>query len=203
VPRAEFFRNFNLFVRSEFLVRSACEDLIAEIRARPLDKARLSSGLDENVRRARESALPGTHGDSMWAKFRQLKPEIERHFGLALEDSEPPRFLSYGPGDFFVPHFDSNTSPGEPDFIQRRRISVVVFLNGTRNDLPENDFEGGDLMLYGLMKEPEWVNCGLPVTPEPGLLIGFPSATGHEVRPVTSGRRFSIASWYYSASATG
>ena len=201
MPRAEFFRNFNLFVLSGFLDRAACEDLIAEIRDRPLDKALLSTGLDENIRRARETALRDTHGPSIRSKLRKLKPDIERHFGVALEDCEHPQFLNYSAGDFFLPHLDSSSSPEEPDFIVRRRISVVVFLNGTNNELPLNNFEGGDLVLYGLMKEPEWVNCGLPVTPETGMLMGFPSATQHEVRPVISGQRFSIASWYYSAAA--
>ncbi|MDO8432477.1 MAG: 2OG-Fe(II) oxygenase [Candidatus Binatus sp.] len=131
-----------------------------------------------------------------------MKPSIERHFSLALQDCEYPPFLSYGVGDFFVPHLDSSTSPDAAEYLRQRRISIVVFLNNRRSDAPDNDFDGGDLVLYGLMKEPEWLNCGLPVTPETGLLIGFPSDTPHEVRPVTSGRRFSIASWYYSPSDT-
>jgi len=31
---------------------------------------------------------------------------------------------------------------------------------------------------------------------EAGTLVAFPSETTHEVTPVTSGERFSIASWY-------
>lgn len=198
MPSADFFRNFNLFILKEFLDRACCESLLSEFRKRPASKSQLTRGLDEDVRRSQEIDLRESVGPSIRAGLRELKPKVESHFDLKLHDCEHPQFLSYGVGDFFRPHSDGSASPDAAEYLRRRRVSVVVFLNDRRNDNHENDFDGGDLVLYGLMKEPEWVNCGLPVAPEAGLLIAFPSDIEHEVRPVTAGRRFSIASWYYA-----
>jgi predicted 2-oxoglutarate/Fe(II)-dependent dioxygenase YbiX len=199
VPRAEFFRNFNLFVLKNFLDRTFCETLIRQIESRSLERSQLTRGLDEKVRRSQDTALFDSLGPLVRSKLRELKLDIERHFNLALDDCEHPQFISYGVGDFFSPHLDSSTSPDVPEFIHQRRISIVVFLNDKRNGSAKHEFDGGDLTFYGLMTQPEFVNCPLPVTPESGLLVGFPSNTIHEVRPVVSGRRFSIASWYYAS----
>jgi predicted 2-oxoglutarate/Fe(II)-dependent dioxygenase YbiX len=46
-------------------------------------------------------------------------------------------------------------------------------------------------VLYGLLGEKH----GIPISGEPGLLIGFRADTVHEVRPVTRGRRYAVLSW--------
>jgi predicted 2-oxoglutarate/Fe(II)-dependent dioxygenase YbiX len=198
VPSADFFRLLGVLVLKEFLDRASCENLISEICASRQHKALLTRGLDETVRKSQQTTLLESCGPSVRSRLRELKPELERHFDSLLEDCEQPQFLNYGTGDFFRPHLDNSSQADSPEFLLRRRISIVVFLNSARNDAPENDFGGGELVLYGLMKGVEWQKCGFPVTPETGLLMGFPAQTLHEVRPVTFGRRFSIASWFYS-----
>ena len=55
---------------------------------------------------------------------------------------------------------------------------------------------GGNLTFYGLMDNETFGKFGLPLVGEPGMLITFPPNLGHEVTEVTSGERFTIATWY-------
>jgi predicted 2-oxoglutarate/Fe(II)-dependent dioxygenase YbiX len=64
--------------------------------------------------------------------------------------------------------------------------------------LNEVGYNGGKLILYGLIPTPDWEHYGFPVTAETGLLIAFRSDIFHEVTPVTAGERFTIVSWFFS-----
>ena len=112
--------------------------------------------------------------------------EIERHFAVTLGSCEPPQFLRYEPGDFFVAHQDGNT-PLVRDETRLRRISIVVFLN--------TGYDGGVLTLHG--SYPDY-HVRHPIVGTPGALVAFRSETTHEVTPVTEGERFAIVSWYRS-----
>jgi predicted 2-oxoglutarate/Fe(II)-dependent dioxygenase YbiX len=72
----------------------------------------------------------------------------------------------------------------------------VIFLNGTADDDAPAGYTGGELTFHGLLNGAEWEKCPFPLTAEPGLLVAFRSDTVHEVRPVTSGRRYTIVSWF-------
>jgi SM-20-related protein len=73
----------------------------------------------------------------------------------------------------------------------------VVFLNRQAATPAPNAYGGGSLVLYGLLDEARWKLKGFPVIGEAGLLVGFRSNLIHEVKPVTHGTRFTIASWLY------
>jgi predicted 2-oxoglutarate/Fe(II)-dependent dioxygenase YbiX len=147
--------------------------------------------LDERVRKVWcadvGSAISAPVLDAFW----RLKPELESHFSRPLTEFEGPDFLIYEPGAFYRPHLDNGTH------YQRRSTSVVLFLNGAeREPAGSNGYAGGELTFYGLVDGAQWANCPIPVTAAPGLLVAFPSATLHEVRPVTAGRRCSVVGWF-------
>ena len=59
-----------------------------------------------------------------------------------------------------------------------RKLSMVAFLS--------DDYEGGELEIEN----------DTPMTKEAGNLIFFPSFISHQVKPVTSGERFSLSNWF-------
>jgi predicted 2-oxoglutarate/Fe(II)-dependent dioxygenase YbiX len=81
--------------------------------------------------------------------------------------------LRYSDGEEYKPHYDGGTDIG-------RSISAITYLNG--------DYEGGEL---------EFVNFGIKIKPEPGMLILFPSnyAYRHVAHPVTKGTKYAIVTW--------
>ena len=117
------------------------------------------------------------------------KSALEAHFGISLNDCEPPQFLRYKEGDFFVRHQDGNTHQLDFDHLRVRRISIVVFLNDFSDEPEANCYSGGLLHFYD-----QQGTYGLPG--ETGLLVAFSADTLHEVVPVTSGERFTIISWF-------
>lgn len=109
--------------------------------------------------------------------FRQTFDPIEQDyssiFGISLKSHNPYKILKYEVGGKFESHMDD----GGGNF---RRVSTVYYLN--------DDYEGGELCF------PQF---GIELKPKAGDMIVFPSAYvySHSVKPVTSGNRFSIASW--------
>lgn len=83
------------------------------------------------------------------------------------------QILKYSDGQEYKPHYDGGTWLG-------RAISAIVYLNA--------DFEGGEL---------EFVNFGIKIKPQPGMLILFPSnyAYTHIAHPVVSGAKYAIVTW--------
>ncbi|MDX6612880.1 MAG: SM-20-related protein [Blastocatellia bacterium] len=126
----------------------------------------------------------------------QQKAPLEEYFRRRLIDCEPPQFLHYREGDFFVRHQDGNTEQLEFDHLKIRRISIVVFLNSFSAEAKAGTFCGGQLNFYDqddkAAAEP-WV---FSLKGEAGLLVAFPADTFHEVMPVVRGERFTIISWF-------
>jgi predicted 2-oxoglutarate/Fe(II)-dependent dioxygenase YbiX len=44
----------------------------------------------------------------------------------------------------------------------------------------------------------DFVDLGVAVDPVPGRLVLFPSTMVHEVKPVVSGDRFTVVTWYHA-----
>lgn len=95
------------------------------------------------------------------------KHEIEEMY------HEPYNMLKYRDGQHYKAHSDGTTNTG-------RSISAIVYLN--------NDYDGGEV---------EFVNFGIKIKPEPGMLLLFPSnyAYRHVAHPVTSGTKYAIVTW--------
>jgi len=200
MPSLEFFRHLGLFVCRNFFDTPLCEWLAAEIAGSIGEKARITGRggeefIDESQRRVLSAVnVKRSASHLVKARLRELKPALERHFQIPLAGCQGPMFLSYEKGGFYTAHSDA--SLGAPAGIQARRVSVVIFLNQASEEPDGNCYGGGGLKFYGLLGGEQWERCAFTLDPEPGLLIAFPSATFHEVRPVTHGRRFTIVAWF-------
>ena len=103
-----------------------------------------------------------------------------------IQAAEDFQVLKYNKGDFYVTHEDgsgdhlSTYDMPDNEFLNNRvrKISMVAFLS--------DGYEGGELEISG----------ETPMTKEAGNLIFFPSFISHQVKPVTSGERFSLSNWF-------
>jgi predicted 2-oxoglutarate/Fe(II)-dependent dioxygenase YbiX len=86
---------------------------------------------------------------------------------------ESYNMLRYSGGQEYKAHADGFTESG-------RCVSAIIYLN--------NDYEGGEV---------EFVNFGIKIKPEPGMLLLFPSnyAYRHIAHPVTSGTKYALVTW--------
>jgi PKHD-type hydroxylase len=93
---------------------------------------------------------------------------------------KPPLISRYGEGMNYGWHVDDALMAGDPKI--RSDISLTVFLNS-----PE-DYEGGELVISSPFGEQE---VKLPA----GAAVVYPSATLHQVAPVTAGERLAAVTW--------
>ncbi|WP_051355473.1 2OG-Fe(II) oxygenase [Mesorhizobium erdmanii] len=184
----------------EALDKAACDALCGEIRGAAGHDAGLLGRSGQKpawpqVRRTRRAEVSPATEALIERLLARQKPDLERHFGVALGAFEKSQFLHYREGDFFVPHQDGNT-PLIHDESRFRKISAVIFLNAQSDDPSPQNYAGGSLVLHGPYTGPD-LRIALPALP--GSLVAFRSETTHEVTPVTRGERFTIVSWYRGA----
>jgi SM-20-related protein len=202
MPSTNLFGRLGLFVDEHFLDVESCERIRKHISGGDRELAGVHKGtgesaIDTNIRRVQQTTLPRPLREQLEIHFLAIKPALQAHFNTQLEGAEDPAFLSYRPGDFYHPHRDGSDDSEAPEFLRRRRVSVIVFLN-TETERPEDDsYCGGAVVFYGLVKKEGWEKYGFPLNGRAGLLVAFQSHVVHEVKPVTSGERFTMVSWYY------
>jgi len=201
MPGADFFRHLGLFVVRDFLDPAACQELCKSMAAAPGRKAYIARAyeklLDESVRRVECITLDKTLTAPLQQRIAGLKPDLEKHFGVALEGCEPPDFLVYRQGDFFIAHYDGGSHSKQRE-LRQRRVSAVIFLNRESREPEDGETYGqGNLTFHGIMEGPEWDKCIFALNAEPGLFIAFPAGLVHEVTPVSFGRRFTVVTWFY------
>ena len=185
------------FEVKSFLSPAECAALRAELRQAAGSQAAVLSRdpggeVKPLVRRSTRMSVPACTAEQITALLMPQKDALERHFERALSSCEPPQFLRYLPGDFFVAHQDGNT-PLIHDDSRFRKVSEVIFLSAFSEGSAPESYGGGALVLHGPMSGPD---LRVPLTPLPGTLICFRAETTHEVLPVTHGERFTIVSWY-------
>jgi SM-20-related protein len=186
------------FEVKSFLSPADCAVLRAELRQAAGSKAAVlgrnpSGEIKPLVRRSTRMSVPARTAEQITALLMQQADALERRFGYALSSCEPPQFLRYLPGDFFVAHQDGNT-PLIHDDSRFRKVSAVIFLSTFSQASAPESYGGGALVLHGPWSGPD---LRVPLTPAPGTLICFRAETTHEVLPVTHGERFTIVSWYW------
>ena len=194
MPESDGPAHFHLFLLRNFLDADSCVSLRAELALAPTTQAPVyiegtPGTIHENIRKT-TSLHPAR--ETFWRLHEHLlrqKSALEEHFGTSLTDCEPPQFLRYDKGDFFVRHQDGNTHQNDFDHLRIRRISIVVFLNDASVEPQENCFSGGALTFYDQ-------TTTFSLKGETGLLVAFKSDTFHEVLPVTNGERFTFVSWF-------
>lgn len=186
--------HFNLFLRRNFLDAADCAKLKAQLVVSPTTQAPVyiegtEGTIHESIRKTTSlHPSPGTV-EVVHERLSAQKSALESHFDLSLTDCEPPQFLRYQKGDFFVRHQDGNTQQLDFDHLRVRRISIVVFLNDFAAEPQESCYSGGLLNFYD-----DQGTYGLGG--ETGMLVAFTADTMHEVSPVTNGERFTIISWF-------
>lgn len=147
--------------------------------------------LDAAVRRAEHVEVDAATLTMIGERLDALRPRLEQTFATSLGEREGTSFLRYVTGGRFSPHRDHGYVSSWPD-AARRRVSIVLFLAGSRTVDPSGSFSGGMLRLFS-----EQGAATEDVQPQTGLLVAFPSATLHEVTPVTDGVRDVIVDWFY------
>lgn len=201
VNEHDIFASLGLYLKKGFLDASLCEKIIAQMEEQPSEAGYLITSdkgdvIDTGLRSARLSDIPIDYAYMIRDGLEELKPLLEDYFDLRLDSQEKPQFLLYEPGGHYAPHRDVPSEEFENRVrIQSRLVSIVIFLNDRAGDHP---YSGGELTFYELVSDPQWKDYGLPLEPETGLLVAFRSDTLHEVRPVTEGKRFTVANWFHS-----
>jgi SM-20-related protein len=193
-----FFRTAGFFVLPGFLSQDECTRLRREAGNAPVEEASVVRGpdliIDRSHRSTKRAQLPASTEAPLIARLEKTRHAIESHFGCALREMQPLQPLVYGPGDFFAIHSDSKEKPDVPDFLKRRRVSVVMFLG--HEGVPGDGEYGGLLQFHGLIDDPRLQHRAYAFAPEVGTLLAFRSHVLHEVTPVQKGVRYSLVTWF-------
>lgn len=202
MPKADFFKRFGIYVREHFLSPEQCKRIREEMTSSEvIEPAKVTSKGVDVVRTQSRSTRLVRVSEETWSEIKALMqaqgPDLAEHFGVELNSFETPQYLLYREGDFFYAHTDSSDDPNAHEYIRDRKVSLVLFVNGTSDESREGSFGGGELILYGLIEGAAWAGKGFPLEPEEGMLVGFPSDMMHEVNPVTHGERCTVVAWYH------
>jgi predicted 2-oxoglutarate/Fe(II)-dependent dioxygenase YbiX len=125
------------------------------------------------------------------AMLDSMQEPIAQYYGLSLQGREGTSFLRYETGGFYKRHVDRAHVPAWP-MTARRRVTIVLFLESSREAERAGGFSGGLLRLY-----PDEHTQPVDITPTRGTLVAFPADMPHEVTPVIAGRRDTIVDWLY------
>ena len=198
---AHIVAQLGLYAQAEFLDLVLCSEMRSEIDGAAQVCSKVYRGgesiLDEHERRSLSALVSDRKRSLIRRRLDALIPQLEAHFDVTLRGCQPPSFLVYAKGDHFKPHTDSGAGPGTPQYISKRKLSAVIFLNRGCTKPSRGCYCGGALTLYNLVDNPDSSNVRTPVLGEEGLLMVFPSEVFHEVCPVTWGQRYTIVSWFF------
>jgi predicted 2-oxoglutarate/Fe(II)-dependent dioxygenase YbiX len=200
MPTASFFSKFGFFVVEDFFDRDLCGQLRADMRAGNSSVALVGSGrefvIDRQFRRVNQVEVNDVSTALVRTRLIGVKPDLERHFDVTLNDCQGPQFLHYVTGDFYQCHRDHRSDQNASAMSKSRRISAVIFLNGTSAEPRDSMYGGGALTFYELLDDPTGRSLGFPLQAEEGLLIAFRADVPHSVAQITHGDRYTIAGWY-------
>jgi predicted 2-oxoglutarate/Fe(II)-dependent dioxygenase YbiX len=144
----------------------------------------------EDVRRASHIEVPDTILDLVGACLDGQREAIAAFFGRPLRSREGLSLLRYETGGFYKPHVDRAEMPSWPAAADRE-VTVVLFLDSSRDDNPQGGFSGGLLRIFPGGPDAAPVE----IVPNRGTLVAFPSNMRHEVTAVMSGRRDTAVDW--------
>lgn len=123
------------------------------------------------------------------------RDRIAAFFHMPLRGREGAGFLRYVAGGCYGPHVDRAETPSWPD-AARRAITMVLFLNGSREADEAGEFTGGCLRVFGSCRS-GLAESYVDVVPKAGMLVAFLSCAPHEVTPVVDGCRDAVVDWFY------
>ena len=199
MAHAEFFQKLGLFAVRGFLSADDCCRVDEAMNARSWTEGTVGGSaeftVDREYRRTKLIEVPDELFAELKTRLLGVREKLAAHYAIELADCQMPQFLSYGPGDFYKPHRD-RIERGDGEFSTVRRVTAVIFVNEQSATERAGTFGGGELTLYEMFDDPAGRALGLPVDPEPGLLMTFPSTQLHSVAPVLHGERRTIVSWF-------
>jgi SM-20-related protein len=202
MPNAELLARLGLFVRRGFLDAETCRLIRREMSSaartpallRPYGEA--AAVVAERTRRTGIADASAATAALVERRLLAIGPALETHFRVELTTCQGPQFYIYEEGDFFIPHRDRDVDPQAPTHIQARQISISILLNAGAGGADRQPYRGGALVFYGTRANRGGATFGIPLEGQEGMLVAFRSDWLHEVRPVTSGRRYSIVTWF-------
>ena len=185
---------FRILRRPGFLTTAECLRIRRGMDGGEVEQAEvLADGIRLDVQ-ARIASLVEPPPDlviGVEAKLDACRERVAEALGVPLGECEGAGFIRYPAGGFYRAHRDRGNHPQwEP--AARRAAAVVVFLNTSRANGREGEFDGGILRLH----LPQGT---IDVVPEAGLLVAFPADVLHEVTEVRHGTRDTIVDWYYDS----
>lgn len=160
--------------------------------------------LEENIRKTSIHKLPDVMLEGYHLSFDFHRKRIEEYFSVALTTATEVQALEYTSGGFYIRHADDSNelvnSDGETvGYLQvapERKLSTVLFATAHASHADEGlQFDGGELVfnyLYDARGET------ITLRPKAGSMVVFASNPlfSHEVQPVVSGYRLTLAQWH-------
>jgi predicted 2-oxoglutarate/Fe(II)-dependent dioxygenase YbiX len=123
---------------------------------------------------------------------------IGAFFGRTLRSREGPGLLRYAAGGFYGPHVDRAEVASWPEAAERA-VTVVLFLDSSRDVDAHGGFSGGLLRVYGHGDG----TMSMDIVPTRGTLVAFPADMLHEVTPVLDGTRDTVVDWFREGATRG
>jgi len=156
----------------------------------PTEVIDVDMALADDVRRASHIEVPPVFFEIIDAYLDEQRGAIGAFFNWELNGREGVNLLRYERGGFYKPHVDRADLPAWPP-AAHRTITVVLFLESSREAESAGGFSGGVLRLF-----PEDHNAPVDIIPKRGMLVAFPADTVHEVLPVLDGHRDTVVDWF-------
>jgi predicted 2-oxoglutarate/Fe(II)-dependent dioxygenase YbiX len=194
-------RKLGLYLHEEFLSPTDCRRLLLDAQAGEAEAATIVDKcgnviVDQGMRRAESFGISdGVLRETVRGRFAALQPNLETYFGVTLVDCEAPYIVRYPIGGFYRPHGDNDCKARAS--ADERKVSCVLFLNGSAAFAKDECFVGGALAFFRLGKNETAEGCKSFLHPIPALLVAFRSATCHEVLPVMAGCRWTLVTWFH------
>ena len=184
----------HIFIAPDVMDAAACrrvQTAMDDGASEPAEVLSDTIDVQEDVRRASEIDIADAVLAIVDATLDSMQERIARYYELSLQGREGTSFLRYETGGFYKRHVDRAHVPAWP-LTARRRVTVVLFLESSREAERSGGFSGGLLRLY-----PDENSQPVDITPTRGTLVAFPADMPHEITPITAGRRDTVVDWFY------
>jgi len=172
------------FILDNILTEAECRDLIRRTEDQGYEPALLNVGpgrqeLVTDVRKSERCIIDSVETASwIWERIRENIPDVWKNYFKVVGLNERLRFLKYGPGEYFAPHFDGRYR--RPDGSEESFITIQLYLN--------EGFEGGNTTFISSSSKAD--NVG--VVPRIGRVLVFQHDILHEGSLLVQGTKYTM-----------
>ena len=169
------------------LPKDVCDDLINLYKSNESQKAKIGNKSVTRDKQYRETNVVGLpYGSNEHKAISELiNPYVymanRESFGFALNNVSEFQLAEYSKGHFYKEHMDCVMN----GIASQRKLSVTVQLSEPK------DYEGGEFLFSKDIGTPDQ-----NIMKEQGRIVIFSSFVYHEIKPITSGKRYSLVGWY-------